>query len=477
MKVLLTLLLLQSVLVARPQSCSCLEEFRFVKAYMEKNHGGFNKKIRTAAAPAYAAFVSSLETAIRKEKDNRYCIGYLKKYILYLQDHHSTITAGASTVVNENDPAAVAAFLQSPANRQTEIISLDTASLLEGWRKTPPAGIEGVYCTADSTYTVALVRHVTDRHDYAAVILQTRTKLWQPGQVKFELKRMDDSLYECYTAYRNHSINYEEIRVQGGKAALNGWIKLNPGAPVTTGATDRQAFSFRVLDSTSTLLSIRSFNAGLTRTLDSFYATVIPVIRQYPRLIVDVRDNSGGSDLSYKALMPLLYTGPFESDVMEYYVTPDNMKAYAAYDSALLRKDPKSSPPFQAPLALMKKSKPFRFTRFGNGKPATVRYPVEKGNPVKVAVVYNRGCASSCESFLFELLHSSKTIRVGENSGGYTGYGNVMTIPTPCGNTLAWTTTVYRKQWEYEFVGIPPQYQVPAVQTDWIGYALRLLNQ
>lgn len=477
MRILLWLTACLPLLQAAAQTCSCEDEYRFVKEHMEKNHGGFNKKIKSPADPDYKKFTASLEAAIKKEKDSRYCIAYLKKYILYLQDHHSNITAGRGLVTDENDPAALAAFLQSPAYLQTEVIMTDTGSLLASWRKQPPEGMEGVYMTADSVYTVALLRHPSPRHDYAAIILASRTKLWTPGQVKFELKKINDSLYECFTAYRNHSINYDQLRIRNGKPELNGWIRTLPGEKQVPATASKETISFRVLDSLTTLLSIRSFNAGLTRQLDSVYRSVMPVIKKYPRLIIDVRDNGGGSDQSYKTLMPLVYTGPFESDVMEYYVTPANMKAYAAYDSALLRKDPKSRQPFKIPLTLMAQSEPYSFARFGNGKPATVRYSKNEGYPAKIAVVYNRGCASSCESFLFEILNSSKTIRVGENSGGYTGYGNVMTISTPCGNTLAWTTTVYSQQWKYEFVGIPPQYPVPETETDWIRYAQKILGR
>lgn len=477
MRILLLFVLLLPVMVARTQTCSCTEEFRFVKTFMERNHAGFNKKIRSAAEPAYAAFTAALEDAIKKETDSRYCIAYLKRYILYLQDHHSNITPASSSVVDEKDPAALAAFLASVDNRQTETLSLDTAALLASWRKQPPQAPEGIYYTADSTYVVALVRHESKRHDYAAVILQSKTRLWLPGQVKFELKKMNDSLFAWYTAYRNHRINYEEVPARNGIPELSGWTRAIPGSTSSATALSAEKVSFKVIDSLTTLLSIRSFNAGLTRMLDSVYQSILPEIKKYPKLIIDVRDNGGGSDASYKSLMPLLYTDPFNSDVMEYFVTPDNIRAYAAYDSALLRQDPKSRPPFREPLALMRNAKPYTYTHFGNGKPRSIRYTVNKGNPQKIAVVYNRNCASSCESFLFEVLNSRKTIRVGENSGGYTGYGNVMTITTPCGNTLAWTTTVYREQWKYEFAGIPPQYRVPSSEPDWIRYASQVLDK
>ena len=123
----------------------------------------------------------------------------------------------------------------------------------------------------------------------------------------------------------------------------------------------------------------------------------------------------------------------------------------------------------------MQKATPYTFVPMGNGKPSMTRYTALKGYPDKIAVIYNRNCASACESFLFEIRFSKKVITVGENSGGYTGYGNVMSVTTPCGNTLAWTTTRYRDQRQYDFVGIPPKYRIPPSESDWVEYTRTLI--
>lgn len=477
MKLLLTgsFVFLSCTLFAQP--CSCLDDYYFVKDHIEKNHGGFNKKIKSPDEPAYKAFTQQLEKEIKENRNEKYCVSYLKKYILYLQDHHSTITGGRGTVVPEDSLPAVEAFRKSPAYTSTEFIAIDTAALLPELRKKGPGDIEGIYQTADSSYVIALVKNKTPHRDYAGIILHSKTKLWTTGQVKLELKQLNDSLFGYFVSFRNHSINYDQVNYKKGRLEWNGWTRVNSQDNNARNRIDNNWVRFTILDSNTSLLSIRSFDAGLTQKLDSVYKAIIPEIKKYAKLIIDVRNNGGGSDRSYKMLMPLLYTDPFESDVVEYYVTPGNIAAYEKFDAELLKRNPASQPPFKASVALMKKAKPYSFTGFGNGKPNKIQYTVNKGFPLKIAVLYNRNCASSCESFLFEILQSSKTIRVGENSGGYTGYGNVMNIQTPCGNTLSWTTTVYREQWKYEFVGIPPQYRIEDDETDWIEYTKKLLEK
>ncbi len=232
---------------------------------------------------------------------------------------------------------------------------------------------------------------------------------------------------------------------------------------------------FSVLDSQTTLLSIRSFSSSIYKTLNSVYKIVIPQIKKYRRLIIDIRNNGGGADFAYQPLMPLLYTDTIHNDVVDIYNTPGNLAAYKKFDSISVKNG--NGAVFSRSIVLMEKATPYKFIPMGNGVPSISVLPVNKGYPDKIDILYNKGCASSCESLLFDALYSRKTVFVGENSGGYTGYGDVMNIQTPCGNTLRWTTTVYRDQWRYEFVGIPPQYRVPDRETDWVEYTRKLISK
>lgn len=470
----LLLILLLTAKQTLAQSCSCLDDFHFIKAHIEKNHGGFNKKIKSPEEQSYKAFTDKLENEIRTDNEGKYCIAYLKKYILFLQDHHSNIT-GPSAAIKEDSAAALEAFFKSPIYSNTETISIRDEEILK--KLEPDAqGVEGIYYTVDSTYKIGIIKNKTERRDYVGIILQSKTKLWSKGQVKLELKMMNDSVMEVYTYLRNHSLNYDQVTYKNGELQLTGWNRAGKKASPNQPAISSELISFKVLDSVTTLLGIRSFDASVYKKLDSTYREVIPIIRKYPYLIIDVRNNGGGADQSYMALMPLIYTDPYESDVVEIYNTAGNIKAYQDYDDRQRQNTTARQNVFKANIDKMKTATPNSFVPMGDGSPRRISYPKNAGRLEKIAVLYNRNCASSCESLLFEVMNSKKAIMVGENSGGYTGYGNVMSVTTPCGNQLYWTTTVYRNQWKYEFVGIPPQYKVPADELDWVEYTRKLLK-
>lgn len=95
---------------------------------------------------------------------------------------------------------------------------------------------------------------------------------------------------------------------------------------------------------------------------------------------------------------------------------------------------------------------------------------------MKVAVLYNRYTASSAESMITYCIQSNKVVSLRENSGGYLGYGNVMTTDTPCSNfSLRSTTTKYKNNSRYEFIGIEPMVKL-SVENNWIEAARNALQ-
>jgi len=91
--------------------------------------------------------------------------------------------------------------------------------------------------------------------------------------------------------------------------------------------------------------------------------------------------------------------------------------------------------------------------------------------PEKVAVLYNRGTASAGEGLIVYAMQSDKVITLGENSGGFVGYGDVRSREIPCGKfVLRTTSTKWKYKSRYVFVGIPPMIPLSA-GTDWIQAA------
>ncbi|ULQ57658.1 S41 family peptidase [Flavihumibacter rivuli] len=465
----------------KAQECDCLVEFRFVKSHMEKNHPGFNSDIKSPEDKTYRKFVRSLEKSINKDKQSKYCRAYILKYINYLKDHHSNYYASSRNVV-ENNPDSLKAFLASPVFTGTEKAEVDSAAVMKYLKSLKQPGIEGIYTSSDGTYTVALLKNKKSHRDYYGLILASKTPLWVKGQVKLELKENGGNSLDAYIFMRNHSLNFEPWKLRNGQLLNSGWKKVYPAAAelaIDQSINNDGIISFKVLDDSTSMISIRSFGGQFSAQLDSAYKKIIPEISKYPNLIIDVRNNGGGSDANYRSLMPLLYTDTIFYDFVEMFVTAENKKAYedirdvAKKDTVNWGRDGWRN--WQYRITQMD-GKPFgSYVAISNPGAYRTFQPI-KGNPVKVAILYNNKTASSAEQLIIDAGYSKKTILVGENSGGYIAYGNVMDIQTPCGNLLNWTTTRKNKDRKYEFVGITPHYKVPDNETNWVEYTRKLLQ-
>jgi len=447
---------------------------------MEKNHPGFNSDIKDPNQSQYKAFVQSLESKMQEDISDKYCLAYLKQYLRYLKDHHINIRASFQPV-KEDSLADVERFFKSLTYLSTEKKQLDSTTIVTYLQSLSNPTIEGIYKTPDNVYTIALIKDQTNTRDYAGIILASATKLWQPGHIKFEIKQVNDSTLDVFMFLRNHSLEYNQLSYNKQNFQIPGWIKIFPqSSNQSTEKLSTDIFSFSLLDSNTAYISMRSFSGQYSTMLDSAYKAVMPEIQKRKYLIIDVRNNGGGSDGNYKALMPFIATGPVTHDVVDLYATPDNISAYQK-----MRDLYKSKPEvygkngfmsWQPHMEKMQKTQPFTFIPMMSDKPGVTRYKPHKGYPERVAIIYNRNCASACESLLFEARFSDKVVTVGENSGGYTGYGNVMDITTPCGRTLSWTTTRYRNQRQFDFTGIPPKHYVPESESNWIEYTQKLLS-
>lgn len=478
--IILAFVFLANVESVFSQNCDCRSEFLGVKAYMEKNHPGFNSDIKTPEEPSYKKFTDELLSQVENDKTGKYCLVYLKRYIRFLKDHHSNFEGFTRPPVNESNPDSLKAFLASPFFRNTERMTIDSAAIVKSLRNSDPNGIEGVYITPDTVYTIAVFKNSNTLRDYAGVVLASRTKTWQPGQVKMEILKKPDGGYEILSYLRNHGLNYQEWYPPTNNFSLPGWRKIVPAAVVTNSAKiSNDLISFKLLDSQTSMVSIRSFSGQFSRELDSAYKKIIPEIKKYPSLIIDVRNNGGGSDNNYGALMPLLYTDTIRNDFVELFYTEDNLKAYEK-----MRDEAKANPQqygkngylsWEYRINQMKQNTPGSFFPI-SAQNSFSTYKINNGNPVKIAILYNRNCASSCEQLLLDAAFSKKVKLVGENSGGYIAYGNVMSVKTPCGNNLYWTTTRKNNDRKYEFVGIEPHVKIPASETDWVEYTRRLLQ-
>lgn len=468
------LLLLVTTYFVQAQDTGCEEDFKYVSNFIESNFPGFNKDVTQDNRQNYLQFKTQLASEINKVKNKNQCLKCLTYYVEYFKDNHTKMRSPSRISVDETSTEKIAEFKTSPTFLDTERIKLPEQ---ESEKEYPINDIRGQYISSDSTYIVQIVEDKTIFRDYAAVVVASKTQLWEKGQVKFEIKRKTDKVYEGFFYDRYHQSDYKTAVPFNSGFFGTHWFKINKDNKTNYGINLNTQFQHEVKDST-VVLRIPSFMGDYTNTIDSLYNAAKSDIENNPYLIIDVRDNGGGNSYNFYDLIPYLYTKPIiDTEITELYATKDIIALYEDEFEEMMKDSTKVNAEtiqsFREGIKDLRKAKLNSFVQQGETDTITL---VPKKYPKKIGILYNRGCGSACEDLLFKSKFSDKTILLGDNSGGFVGYGNIFTVYTPYYNFgLSCSTTRYSTQWKYEVVGISPDVRLN-YDLDWIKQATEILK-
>lgn len=437
MKVLLLLFLLLPALARAqaPTACSCARNLAETQRLLATNYAGYRDKVTAATQPR----LDSLAAALRPQADTARagsCWKVLQQYMRFFKDMHVQLADNGPVRLNKDSiRARYASTERLPWTRASFRAYLDDPTR-------PKKPLEGIWRDSGGPdYVVGIVADGAGR--YQGFVLKADSLFWLPGQVKFSF---DDPAAGPATAryfMRNHSLEQRPVQlVRDGELVINGsWYRTYP-RPVAGPAAAPGPLSFQMLDDTTALYRIASFNGDLRLKIDSLTKANAANLARTRLLILDVRGNGGGSDASYGSLVPYLYTNPVVEVSTALYSTPDNNIRYAG---TLLPGMTASEKRYYAKLKKRLDAHLGQFVPMStHGQTYTVRRKRRQLHPAltRVAVLQNRYCASTTEQFLLLARQSKKTTTFGENSEGVLDYSNVQYQPLPCYNLrLGWSTS------------------------------------
>ncbi len=458
---------------ALAQNCDCEKELDFVRSYMERNHPGLNSG--TKKTTAYKNGLAAIRKEIRLKKPGADCNLYLEDYISLLKDHHAFIRTVIPRVniPDRNSTTAMDSFFHSAAFLSSPKRSIDTTEL-KNHLQNKNEGIEGLYWDGGGNL-IAIVKEPAEDWAYKGIMIRTANSLFPVGSVRYEFKeRPGGKLWASVLLPDHQNRVYASVLVTKKGIPGIGLKRMNESA-----ATSGKPYEFRMLNDSTAYVRVSSFDGELYSELQSFYASIENNLRSTAFLIIDIRDNSGGSEMNYQFFKNLMVSGPVKYGRSEIWVSPDNIKRYEEN----LEFQKKNADKFSAEsierteklIAMMKVAKQFSFLKYGEA--TTVVPDTILALPKKIALLMNRNCASSAEGFIAFAQQSSKVITMGENSGGYVGYGDVLPVKTPCyGYTLGNTILRFNQYYKYEFTGIPPQKRLDT-ESDWLLKAQDILSK
>ena len=234
-------------------------------------------------------------------------------------------------------------------------------------------------------------------------------------------------------------------------------------------------FEAKPLNESTIYFNIPSFSWESKPTIDSLFASNKFNLSKSSNLILDLRNNGGGSDDVYSIISPYLYTQPIKGIGVDMYASNDNIKGWE-----LILQDPnmpvESKPEIQKMIDKMKLQVNQNVNIVEDGIDSSYTPLLF---PKNVVILINEGCASSTEQFLLEAIQSKKVTLLGQNTSGTLDYSNVRESDFCDMPYRLWSPTTRSRRIDIgagiDGIGIKPNIYLTENQ-DWIEGALNFLN-
>lgn len=465
-------------LTARSQTCNCKENFQFVVNKTKLNYPGFHDKVNASDSVAFNQFTDSLlQLALTKENQPfDSCMNVIKSWIKFFHDGHMYVYANLPQQNEDKD------LIRNRYKNWPKVNYTGTSfrQYLKTQKNLKP--LEGLWTINDRSYTIGII---FTKSSYKAFIINADSLFWMPGQVKFEVPLNTKNKAVYYK--RNHDADSVSFNFKNDAHTIialgdyGNWYKINPQTNETYSpfiAVSDGVVNFQQLSKKTNLLTIKSFEEDFFRAIDSVLKTNDSIIQNTDYLIIDVRNNGGGSDAAYSPLKKYFYTNPYNVIGTDFYCTDDNIRKFTDLlnDSNFSADDRKEYKRYTDSMQLHKGGYWSPFTASDEEKmDAVLPYPK------KISVLINGYCASTTEQFLLDVVkNSKKAITMGTHSEGVLDYANMQFLNMPCVHYQLGYPTSRTKRIALGKVidntGIKPDIALDE-KTDWVESAQQYLEK
>lgn len=450
-----------------------LRDFDFLVENIRRNYAGWHDKVTPETEARLAELTEAICAEVPTASDQKLA-ELFGRWIAFFGDKHLAVrqVSGAPDAV-PGQKAARPGPTEAQLRRQGE----STAA---------PAPIEGIW-QIDSSYRLALLHDKKDPKRFLATILNAENPNWKPGEIKAEIREQDDGTFAVTYYDGNRGANALTGRLLAGATGFQirpfgTWTKAWPQVADQDRIRREAAGSDLFLEALSdkTLwLRLPDFGDQRAEPLKALLDEHKDALSRAPNMIIDLRDNGGGSDYVYGPVIDLVYTRPIISIDAELRATEDNIA---------IREQQLEAARTEFPGAVEGLTEQIEAMRGGIGgyvrsadRPFSITTrDVIRENPRHVAILID-GAGSSGEEFLLAARQSYKVTLFGQaNSAGVLDHANVVLAPMPSGRfNIAWPISRSLRLPEYPVDpdGIAPDIRIPADIDDPILYLQQWLER
>lgn len=437
---------------------------------MQTNYIGYRDKITPQHKKEFERVTDSIQKNANKTNLTA-CFTAMQRWLALFNDAHVSIT-----IIEDSSNYSTIRDMFKNAER---VSMTETAFLnyLET-NKSKTDSLEGIWENEDKNYRVALMREANKPDKLIGFILKADSLLWMPGQIKFRLKKNGSRYSLTGLAARYHNISTGPLQVNKNTIRMDLpstmfiWHKVEKNNITKPDRENRYEAVFSRPDSNTCLLVIPTARGYQYKIIiDSLLRQYDAVIKRTPHLIIDVRDNLGGTVTSFEKIIPLLYTRPIINEGASVLSTQDNIKDlygfvdYPGITDSLKKVFLKEADTLRAHPNSVYKLWPAD----------TLKMDAVLPYPQKVSILINKYCASSTELFLLKARQSSKVTLYGTHTMGAVDYTDGASTKIACNLfSLRYSTSRSDNALTHPIdnIGIQPDVVIGNDVTDWVKYVI-----
>lgn len=268
------------ILYAQNKTCDCVDELENT-AELIKNAKSYQYEIvqknRTAE---FEQWKEEIQQEIAKDSlIDFFCVGYLQKYISFISDQHNQIYFVPEKIA-ENVPTYSKAI-------DTDFTSNDP--------------ISGIYYAGSEQI---LVKKESDNVWYG-IMLQSDADEWSKGKIRLRINKTANGNFELFEYFQNGLLFYHKnIDISDGRIHSTFWNKENN---YFFNQNHESNFTYQSINPSFDYIGIKTLSrtTQLMKEAEHFYKQYLDQLTK-ENVIVDLRNNGGGSENQAKALLKAL---------------------------------------------------------------------------------------------------------------------------------------------------------------------------
>ena len=439
-------------------NCDCKQALSQLINKMESEYPGFKEK--TADTIRYQYFKDRLMIESENIKDSD-CYDLLKQYLSYFRDGHVSLIQ-----VNETEDPQTGKDLSARAD-----ITLD--DFLEHISKTSDE-LEGVW--KSPYYKVGIIK-VNDV--YQGFVIEASNPGWKANEIKLRL--MDNGEADYYMG--DHSLEKGSFELFDGsilsiKEVSVVFVKESPEPKLTEDEIkvkldEIEGFYFTRLTDRTSLLCISSFTDPYVERIEKMVSDNQQALESCENLIIDVRNNLGGTYDAYDEILPYILTNQIRGVGQEFLVTQtliDDVESWF---------DDEEGREMGRRWISMFEGNIGEFVNTDTSGVSTSEIAIAEHSPKQIAVLVNKRTASSGEAFVLAAKQSKKVKILGVPTYGAIDYGSASLFEFGCPNFQLMMPTwraMRLPDYPIDNIGVQPDIYLDKFVEDWVQFTVEYLE-